>query len=284
MQYRFFTYFCLRFYAINMINPVVHVYVVCRNEIDILPFFIAHYEKIADKIVVYDNQSTDGSIEYVLKHPLCTLVEFNTGDLLRDDILRFIKNSAWKESIGISDWVIVCDIDEFLFHKNLIKNLALFKSKGITIPYIEGFNMISEDFPVPGISIIEQVRHGAYSRQFSKHILFDPNKISEINYSAGGHTIEPEGVVKFGGKLKLLHYKYLGSKKRLQERWTDFGIRLSKVNIDNKWGVERTKPEVILSRIDYVKKNAELVVDFSYCEWRSKSKRFFRKRKKETLC
>jgi len=261
-----------------MIKPVVHVYAVCKNEIEILPFFVAHYEKIAAKIIVFDNQSTDGSREFIQQHPLCTLVEYNTKNLLRDDIHRFIKNSAWKESKGIADWVIVSDIDEFLFHKDLVEQLLLFKSKGITIPYVEGFNMISDTYPVQGISITEQVRYGAYSIQFSKQILFDPNKIIDINYTPGGHTIEPEGDIKIGGELKLLHYKYLGSHDRLQKRWDEVGQTLSTINVENKWGTERLKPDVILSRFEFVKKNAELVIDHSFCEWRSKVKKLFKKR------
>lgn len=263
-----------------MTGDKIHVYTVCKNEIEILPFFVSYYEKIADEIIIFDNQSTDGSKEYVQAHPRCRLIEYNTKNELRDDIHRFIKNSAWHESKGKADWVIVSDIDEFLFHKRLLCELKKYKALGISIPKVEGFNMISEEFPQKGIDIIQQVRYGAYSRQFSKNIIFDPNKIDQINYTAGGHSIEPEGEVFFGGNLKLLHYKYLGSNKRLQDRWDEVGKTLSEINVKNNWGIERQDEHVIIERFNLVKKNMELVIDWSWFEWKSKFKRLFKRRDK----
>jgi hypothetical protein len=259
-------------------KAIIHVYTVCKNEIEILPHIIAYYESIADKIIVFDNQSTDGSKEYIQAHPLCTLIEYDTKNELRDDIHMIIKNSAWKESIGIADWVIVSDLDEIVFHKNLLQELDQYKVQGISIPNIEGFNMISESYPITGIPITQQVRYGAYSKQFSKNLIFDPNKVVEINYTPGGHSIEPTGEIKYGGSLKLLHLKYLGSNERLLDRWNDVGKTLSKINVENNWGIERVKPEIILYRVETVKKNAELVIDNSFFEIVSRIKKIFKKR------
>lgn len=247
---------------------------------DILPFFLAHYDNLADKIIIFDNESTDGSQEYIKKHPHCTLIEFKTQGLLRDDVLRLIKNSAWKESKGVADWVIVSDMDEFLFHPDMKRQLLRCKKKGITIPRIAGFNMVSEEYPKQGIPITDQVTHGAFSNQFSKFILFDPNKIEEINYTPGGHYIEPEGEVNYGkGYLfKLLHYKFLGSPHRLKKRWQDMGNSLSEINQKNNWAVERIEPNYLMKWFEYTKKESELVVDYSFLQWRSRSRRLFKKR------
>ena len=259
-------------------KPIIHVYAVCKNEIEFLPFITSYYKNIADKIIIYDNQSVDGSKEYIASHPLCTLKEYNTKNELRDDIHMFIKNSVWKDSIGVADWVIVADLDELIYHKSLIKELQLYKKLGVTIPTVEGFNMISKTYPVKGESIIKQVKYGAYSRQYSKNIIFDPNKITEINFTAGGHSIEPVGDVKFGGYLKLLHYKYLGTDDRMLTRWNEVGKTLSNINIKNNWGIERTKPEIIIHRINTVFKNKELVIDNSPWGWKSKITNLFKKR------
>ncbi len=263
-----------------MTQPVVHVYTLCKNEIEILPFFLAYYETIADKIIIFDNESTDGSQEYIKKHPKCTLIEFKTNNLLRDDIQRLIKNSAWKESKGIADWVIVSDIDEFLFHKDLKKQLLFCKKNGVTIPRVAGFNMLSEEFPKPGRPITDQVKYGAYSTVYCKFIVFDPNKIEDINYVVGGHFIEPEGEVNYGkGYLfKLLHYKLLGNPHRLQKRWQEMGDSLSQVNVTNNWGIERVEPTYLMKWFDYTQQHAELVVDYSLWQWRSRMRRLFKRR------
>ena len=43
----------------------IHVYVVCWNEMDILPFCVDYWKRYAEKVVVYDNGSTDGSLEFM---------------------------------------------------------------------------------------------------------------------------------------------------------------------------------------------------------------------------
>ena len=43
----------------------IHVYVVCWNEIDIAPFVVDYWKQYAQKVVVFDNGSTDGTIDYL---------------------------------------------------------------------------------------------------------------------------------------------------------------------------------------------------------------------------
>jgi hypothetical protein len=38
-----------------------------------LPYYLRHYERFCEQIVVYDNASDDGSQEIVVSHPLCDL-------------------------------------------------------------------------------------------------------------------------------------------------------------------------------------------------------------------
>ena len=49
----------------------------CYNEIDILPFVSKYWEKTGvDKVVVFDNGSTDGSIEELSKHQFIDVRHF----------------------------------------------------------------------------------------------------------------------------------------------------------------------------------------------------------------
>jgi hypothetical protein len=245
-----------------MKDPRIHVYAVCKNEIDFLPHFFTYYNAIAERIIIYDNQSTDGSREFIESQNKGILRNFNSRGVLRDDIHRWIKNSVWAESRGIADWVIVSDLDELLYHHNLFQYLNSCRSSQVTIPKIMGFNMIFENELIKDVSIVEQAKYGAFSKRFSKNIIFDPNKIDEINYSPGGHSIDPQGDVNFGSYqgLKLLHYKYIGDAVRLQNKWNQVGKEISDINIKNAWGVERKNSEEFKRRLQYVKKNAELVV------------------------
>jgi hypothetical protein len=149
----------------KMQMPNIHVYSVCRDEIEILPFFLDYYDRICSKIFIYDNQSKDGSRKLIDAHPKCTRVDYDTGGVLRDDVHMYIKNSVWKDSRGEADWVIVCDLDELLYHKNLAHFLMRCKRLGITLPKPVGFNMISDEMPTPGRLITDQIRYGAYSKR-----------------------------------------------------------------------------------------------------------------------
>lgn len=241
-----------------MEKPIIHVYAVCKNEVEFIPFFLNHYENIADKIVVFDNQSTDGTRRFLNEHPKCELINYDSKGELRDDIHMWIKNSAWKESKGLAEWVIVSDLDELLYHQNLIGYLTTCKKQGYTICETEGYDMVSDEYPVIGHPIVDQVRFGSASKQFSKTILFDPNEITEVYFSPGGHHVRPEGNVKLkeSDGLKLLHYKYLGGLDRLQKRWDATGAELSDINKQKGWGVKRAVPDEIVRRYNAVKKNA----------------------------
>jgi len=173
-----------------------------------------------------------------------------------------IKNSAWKESTGKADWVIVSDMDELVYHPDLTNYFIRCKEMGITIPKVTGFNMFSTEYPKVGIPITNQIKRGSYSKNFSKQIIFDPNKIVDINYSPGAHAIEPDGDVKVdqNNTLKLLHYKYIGPFERIEKRWLTFGKELSAINIEKKWAIERQETSGLKEIYEYVKTSTEWVI------------------------
>ena len=84
----------------------IKVIAICFNEEKILPYFLAHYERFADQIIVYDNCSTDQSPQIIKSHPKATLVNYKTNGKLDDKTYLKIKNHAWKNipqiRIGLS--------------------------------------------------------------------------------------------------------------------------------------------------------------------------------------
>lgn len=186
---------------------IIHLYTLCWNEIDILPFVVDYWEKLnVSKAVVFDNGSTDGSVEYLEQFNWIEVRSFNTNGL-NNEILIEIKNEAWKESIGKADYVIVCDTDECLispFGKNTFIEM---KNSGYTICAPKWYEFISEYEPqyVKG-KLLHEISERAFSMNSSKVILFNPNEIKEINYNPGAHSCNPEGNIKYYyGELYLLH-------------------------------------------------------------------------------
>lgn len=241
----------------------IDVYTFCRDEEMLLPFFLKHY-CFANKITVFfDTFTKDNSLQIINSSLVCHRIDFNFGGKYRDDFLMYAKNSEWKMSRGKADWVIVVDMDEFIYHPtNLLSYLEKCKQDGISIPLTEGYEMHSDTLPNNNTPITDQIKFGAPSKQFCKLAVFDPDKISNIFYLPGSHNCEPEGAVKFSKNkdLKLLHYKFIGGIARIKKRWNTFGANLSKENIKYGWSIKRQKEEEAIKRYHKIRQRKIKVI------------------------
>jgi glycosyltransferase involved in cell wall biosynthesis len=209
----------------------IEVFAICYNEEKLLPYFLRHYSSFCDLITIYDNESTDSSPAICKKNPKVSLISYGTNNEIRDDIYLDIKNACWKKSDA--DWVIICDMDEFVYHPKLKTILNLMDH--ITAITPEMYNMYSEKFPTTKGQIYEEVNLGFPGG--GKLNLFRPGELKEINYSPGCHIAQPEGnvtVSQWTG-IKTLHFRYL-SKEYVIGRNSAYYARLSKQNKENGWG------------------------------------------------
>ena len=241
---------------------IIHVYTLCYNEEIILPFFLRHYD-FADRIFVYDNYSTDKSIEICNANPKVEVRQYDSGGEIRDDLYLKIKNNAWKQSRGIADYVIVVDIDEFLYSDNILQKLSTI-SKTIIEP--NGYEMVSDEIPSGIEQIYNYIPNGATSPGHNKCVIFNPDAIQEINYRPGCHSCKPIGNIILhppDGTFKLLHYKHL-SVEYVIDRYRKFNERLSEFNIRNGYGIQYTYTENQLRTYHSdIKKHAVNVIDFN---------------------
>ena len=226
-------------------HPIIHFYALCWNEERILPFVLDYYGRFVDHITVYDNHSTDHSREIILSYPNTKVVEFGENEF-DDTIHNDIKNNCWKQSRGKADFVVVCDMDEFLYSPDIKTSLEQLISQRISVVQPEGYDMYSEDYPSysKGHLITDIVKHGIRSQWFAKCILFDPHAVVEINYKPGAHECHPVGRINRSSTtgFKLLHYKNIGIKQTIQRIHT-YAQRLSKENIEKALGTHYLEDE-----------------------------------------
>ncbi|MBN2485665.1 MAG: glycosyltransferase family 2 protein [Bacteroidales bacterium] len=244
-----------------MEKPSIDVFTLCYNEEVLMPYFLRHYMEFCENIFIYDNFSTDNSCRIASGNKNVHIRKFDTNNQIRDDIYLEIKNNCWKESNA--DLVIVCDMDEFLYHRNITRFLKRFKSLGYTIARPTAFDMFSQKVPIGEGHIYKEVTIGARNMFFDKMLLFDPRKIKETNYYPGCHYAIPEGEVKLyknDNALKLLHFKYLGI-DYVMNRHLIYRNRLSNINRQNQWGKEYEKDyeEEIKSKINKHLADGELL-------------------------
>ena len=201
----------------------VTVYTICWNEIFLLPHFFKHYDW-ADKIIVYDNDSTDGSQEFVRNHPKGELRFYNSDGKQNNWSMRDVKNNCWKGDD--SDFVVVCDMDEFLIG---YENLEKYKGKLVVFD-CKNWEAVTEEVPTDFEKVDLFFHH---SKWHQKALCFNP-RIEEIKYSIGCHWCDPKPSNRKNRVLAYRHYVSL-SEDYMVERWQRYAHRLS--GADRKMGV-----------------------------------------------
>jgi len=179
-----------------------------------LGFFFRHYDPIVDRYIVHDDGSTDGTIDILKAHPRVELRQFKRifpGKFTSSN--QKLENSVWKESRGRADWVILVDTDEHIFVPGVPLRDYLDRSRdqGITLMPSLGYQMISEEYPGVDEHLCYTRTMGAPFSSMSKLCVFNPEAISDSNYTTGRHRANPVGCLRYPKKdeLLLLHYKNL---------------------------------------------------------------------------
>ncbi len=225
-------------------RPRIHLYTIGWNEELMLPFFFRHYDPWVDRYVIYDDHSTDATLELLHAHPRVEMRPFIRS--VPDSFVlsaQAIHNSCWKESRGAADWVIISDIDEHLYHSDLAAYLMVCQRSGVTAIPALGYNMVTDIFPQGGQRLCEMVLRGEPSANMSKLSLFDPNSLTGTRYAVGRHSAAPRGKVRYPEEDRLLnlHFKTLGLDYTIA-RYRLLATKRGTRDRANKWGYHYDLP------------------------------------------
>lgn len=242
-------------------------YALAYNEEIILPHFIKHYKQFCDKIVIYDNMSTDNTKQIALDNG-CDVISWeavNGG--LNDNAYIHIKSNCYKKERENFDWVFTVDSDELYSHENgvdgLLSCLEKYKKSGITLPKVKGYNMVG--FSESNLDI-SKITFGVEDISYSKRCLFDP-KIN-MSWSWGCHPLQSQsilnsidGVVEsVNEEILLYHYKYINLSYVIN-RHSCYAKRLSLFNKSMNLGFHYNYSEDTLrAEYDSLKQRAVKVI------------------------
>lgn len=240
----------------------IEVHLLTHDSEQMTEWSVRHYAQFADRIVLHDGGPTFKASDFAKSklytpdgNPFYRGIEcrpWDTAGELNDHLARDLKNSCWQGSDA--DWVIVADMDELIWAKDLRALLKEKQATGAAILRPHGFEMFSDFFPEPwdhfydGKQITEIVKDGAPDDQwYAKPIVFSPKVVLDSGFGIGAHESDP--VLRDGRRfhvgrdwpccegLALLHYKSIfGGLDRIAARYDATRERLSLVNCRNGWG------------------------------------------------
>ena len=146
---------------------MITIYTICFNEEIMLPFMIKWYRERFPNclIIVYDNESTDRSVQIALENN-CKVISYSTNNQLSDSKYLEIKNNCWKTAT--TDWVLVCDVDELLDINENILNTTDYNIIGG-----KGYEMCGNINDK-----IEDINQGVYTSGYSKLLCFNSKVVS----------------------------------------------------------------------------------------------------------
>lgn len=188
-------------------TPKVWVFAIAWNEAVMMPWFLRHYSSFADKIVIFDENSTDGTRDMVKAFPKAELRDWPHYGL---DDQRFIEavNNWYKEARGHAEWVMWPDIDEILHHPDPLGVLAAAKEDVLPA---RGYAMISPGLPNGSEGqIYETFNKGIPQPNYSKWITWRAD--ADVQHIIGRHG-KPKTKAKVAeeARFSLLHYHYFGA-------------------------------------------------------------------------
>jgi hypothetical protein len=218
----------------------IHLYTITWNEMAMLAFFFRHYESWVDRFFIYDDGSTDGTLDYLRGKPNVELRSFPRTH--PDSFVlsqQALQDQCWKESRGEADWVIVTAIDEHLHHTDMRDYLAVCRARGVTYIPALGYHMLTDDFPEPHEHLARTRTIGAPDGEYNKLRIFNPDAIKETSFLVGGHKAAVEGrcVLPSRDEMLLLHYKDLGAAYP-RERNRSLGERLTAMERARNFGFQ----------------------------------------------
>ena len=200
---------------------------VCFNESKMVKYVMPYWERIGiDKLIVYDNMSTDNTVELLKQYPFVEVRTFDTGGKFNDPMNSKLKKDTAQELRDAGyDWIYHGDFDEVIYcpNPNFREELQKIEDLGGSIfcrDLVHPFTPIYTDIEFDPTKLIHEQRShfvtwydwtGKWGG--SKVLMHSSKKIHKISFSDGCHnsSFDQNGnePVVFGYPFIAFHLKFV---------------------------------------------------------------------------
>lgn len=206
------------------------------NESTMIPYVMKYFENIGfDKLIVYDNQSSDNTVELLKKYPFVEVRTLDTGGKKSNQKIIDLKNNVWKEFKNEQNaWMFISDFDEVIYYNGDFKEYLTKLDK-------DGYNYLNQDmlqtvcikFPDKNKFVHEDCDGGVFwGNSYTggcKMALFKISSFNDIKYTPGAHRVRV--ILNNGISLKSLNNKDI---KSFHIKYIDKEYCVNRKNIANK--------------------------------------------------
>ena len=176
----------------------VYWVVLCKNEEDIIPWCIQYWSRIADKVIVYDNHSTDSSVELLSKYDWIEIRTFDSDG--QDDVLqKEVKERAYLEFKDECSILIISDMDEVFYFNDFKAVGSVLIDEGYNCMVTPIYSLCEDEKPIYDDSkLLHQICNKFYKQkmnhmqgfeEYSKISIFNTKITDKVNMSPGQHYV-----------------------------------------------------------------------------------------------
>lgn len=207
----------------------------CKNEEDIIPFCIQYWSRIADKVIVYDNHSTDSSVELLSKHDWIEVRTFDSEGQ-NDVIQKQVKEKAYLEFKDKYDIIIISDMDEVFYFNDFKAISEAFVNGGYNVLMTPIYSLCEDSKPpYSEDKLLHQQCHKFYKQKmnhmtgfsdYSKLSIFNTKTTDKVIMSVGQHYVQtlPDMRIMLANDAFCLHVDKgfgLDYKYKIRQRMND---------------------------------------------------------------
>lgn len=243
-------------------NYKVYWITLCRNEEDIIPFCIPYWQRIADKVIVYDNHSDDSSLELLSKYDWIEIRTFDSGGKMNDTIQKEVKEKAYLEFKDQCDIMIITDMDEVFYFNDFKAVCDVVINNDYNVVATPIYSLCDDYKPFYDHSkLLHEQCHKFYKQRmnhmkglddYSKLSIFNTKITHKITMSVGQHYVTTHPLMKkllYDDGFSLHIDKGLFGREYYISKKKKMGQNLSETNIRGGMGFEYLKSEEELGKI-----------------------------------